>query len=610
MRTVRKVRRDTLKVTGDDGQEILIMKAVRDDRTGEMVASDVLDAAVVTARFRNVAERHGLVDLRFEVTVPAAMQDRRWQVRLYPDMFIMEDSLRLDAVVLTGDEFRKTQLRGYQQYEKFLASIISDTTRFIDRRNLEIFIQRNLPQLYKFRSDTSVVSDETFLSYYGVTEKEAIDHYTLWWWYRRNERRRARSGEMYGKYVRNPIVTEGIRLDSVVRNPDGDFVYHYVQTIATRPRLRKVDIVLSGEIRDRDKRLYTMHPSPPLTFYISSVSTLVDEREKYLSKVIGRRADASTACYVEFASGRSDIDLTLGHNREEIGRIKGNIRELLANTTFDLDSMVIAASASPEGSETMNRRLSASRAASIGRYLENYVREWRDSVRREGFSVDAESGLTSYSDAPGIAFRSRSLGENWEMLTRLVDMDTVLTRSNILSFTKHLEISDLDTRESAISREGYYRYLRENLYPRLRTVRFDFFLHRKGMIRDTLMTTEIDTAYMNGIKSLKDRDYESAIKALAPYRDYNTAVACVALDRNATAMQILSSLERTPRVKYMLAILYSRAGDDEKAVDSYLSACREDPSFVHRGNLDPEIHSLIKSYNLSKEDGAEDDLLL
>ena len=40
-------RRDTLKVKDLDGTELLIMRAVKDEATGEMVASEVLDAAVL-----------------------------------------------------------------------------------------------------------------------------------------------------------------------------------------------------------------------------------------------------------------------------------------------------------------------------------------------------------------------------------------------------------------------------------------------------------------------------------------------------------------------------------------------------------------------------------
>ena len=66
-------------------------------------------------------------------------------------------------------------------------------------------------------------------------------------------------------------------------------------------------------------------------------------------------------------------------------------------------------------------------------------------------------------------------------------------------------------------------------------------------------------------------------------------------------LEVLEPMERTDRVLYLLAILYSRQGDDRKAVESYLKACRLNPSFVHRGNLDPEIASLIRKYGLDHE---------
>ena len=61
------------KIQRDDGREFIIMKAVKDEN-GEMVATDVINAAVVEARFRNVAERHGKVDIEFQIRVPQDMQ--------------------------------------------------------------------------------------------------------------------------------------------------------------------------------------------------------------------------------------------------------------------------------------------------------------------------------------------------------------------------------------------------------------------------------------------------------------------------------------------------------------------------------------------------------
>ena len=598
-------RRDTLTVRDQSGQEILIMKAVRDEASGEMVAHDVIDAAVITARFRNVAERHGRVDLRFEIIVPESMQDTRWQLRFHPTMYILGDSLRLEPVYITGEDYRKRQLRGYEQYERFLKGIITDSTRFIDLRNLEIFLERNLPEVYYFKDDTSYVSDEQFASHYGITGKQAVEHYTHWLLYRLNERRKSRKELMYHKYVRAPIETEGIRLDTVLRNQDGDFVYAYTQTITTRPKLRKVDIVLGGDIYESDRKLYQMERTEPLTFYISSMSTLLDPAERFMTRILERRAAANTACYVEFEQGKAEVKADLGYNREELARIRGNILEVLGNQNFDLDSIVIAASASPEGTLAHNHTLSAQRAAAVAAYFDKDIRRYRDSVRRSGFTLNVGPDGKEHVgrlDVPEIRFHSRSNGENWELLSLLVDQDSTLSPKDKYAYLKHLEISDWDARESALQKEPFYRHLREKLYPRLRTVKFDFYLHRKGIIQDTVHTTELDTTYMKGIAHLREREYEKALEHLRPYRDYNTAIACVSLDYNASAMAILQELERTPAVNYMLAVLYARHDDDERAVQCYLDACRADRSFVFRGNLDPEIYILIQRYGLHREE--------
>ena len=510
-------RRDTLKVRDDDGRELLIMKAVRDDN-GEMVASDVIDAAYVTATFRNVAERHGKIDLEFQVVVPESMQDSKWQLRLYPDMFILGDSLRLDGVVVTGRDYRKAQLRGYQQYEKFLSTIISDSTRFINLRQLEIFLRRNIPALYAMRTDSTEVSDEQFASVYGTTEQEAVEHYTNRTAVRLNERRKARREKMYRRYVKSPIVTEGLRLDTVMRAVNGDFIYNYVQTIATRPQLRKVDIWLSGSIWESDRLVYDVPRSGPLTFYISSISTLVDPRERYLKRVIERRVEANTACYVDFAQGRSEVIETLGNNAGEIGRIKGNLAELMENRTFDLDSIVVTASASPEGQLRANGALAQRRSEAVSRYFDSYIRHYRDSLDAEsGFLIDEQGTVSRPREHTPIPFISRNGGENWTMLDALVERDETLSEAQKEEYRRIRGMADADRREKALSGTSMYRHLRENLSPRLRTVRFDFHLHRKGMVKDTVHTTELDTLYMSGVQAIRDRDYKRALEILRPY---------------------------------------------------------------------------------------------
>ena len=57
-------------IRGSLSEGPIIMNAIRDSETGEMVASDVIVASKVTARFRNVAERAGYVTIGFDITVP------------------------------------------------------------------------------------------------------------------------------------------------------------------------------------------------------------------------------------------------------------------------------------------------------------------------------------------------------------------------------------------------------------------------------------------------------------------------------------------------------------------------------------------------------------
>ena len=602
------LKSDTLLVRDDQGNDIILMKAIKDEASGEMVANEVLKAAYVTARFRNKAERHGKVDLEFQVVVPKEMQDTRWQLRFYPEMFILEDSLRLEPVIITGVNYRKGQLRGYQQYQRFLNKIVSDTTKFIDVHQLEVFLKRNIPYIYSFKYDESFVDDELFYSYYGVSEQQAVDHYTNMFLKKRNQRRIANKGKMYAKYVKTPIISEGIRLDTVIQNSNGDFIYNYVQTINTRPRLRKVDVVLAGAIYEQDKEIYTVPRTEPLTFYISSISAFANLSERYLTRVIERKALANASYEIEFAVGRNDIREDLADNAKQIALMKENLVDLMSNDVFDLDSVVVVANASPEGTWSANDALSRRRGESVVTYFNAFMNEHRRKIAREGgFSVDEQGNIvTNRSKIPAIRFTSRSVPENWTGLDSLVRDDVRLTDEQKQNYFALSDIKDGDAREARLRGEDYYRFLKDTLYPRLRVVDFSFHMHRKGMIKDTVHTTELDQHYMKGVRLLRDMAYDEAVKILGPYQDFNAALAYMAVDRNASAMLILQNLPSDPKVNYLLAILHSRNGDNQKAVQCYLDACRKDPSYIHRGNLDPEISALIKAYGLNKQPDDDD----
>jgi len=599
-----RLEQDTLVVHDFEGHEVMVMNAVRDESSGEMVASETLRAARVTARFRNVAERHGRVDLEFQVIVPAALQDSRWQVRFHPRMEILEETVDLDDILITGKDYRKAQLRGYQQYERFLRSIITDSTRFIDRHQLEVFIKRNIPALYAYRQDTSLVSDQQFASVYGVTEQQAIDYYTYGLLVRRNERKIRDKDKMFRKYVKAPLQKDHLRLDTLMVNDAGEFVYNYVQTIATRPRLRKVDIRLSGEVCEQDKVVYGVPESDPLTFYISSLSAFVDGRERYLDQIVSRRVDLQSEAKLLFEVGDDTVREELGDNLREIIRIRSTLASLLEDAEFDLDSIVVTAHASPEGSWRANGELSQRRGRSVGRYFAAYMKQYADSADRAvGYRMNLDGTLADpeFRSRPEIHFSSYAVPENWDLLDRLVAEDRLLAEPQKMAYQERRKIDDPDRRELAMRADDYYPYLSKELYPRLRSVVFDFRLHRRNMLQDTIHTTVLDTAYMAGVQAIRDRDYKKALTLLRPYEDFNTAIAYCCLDYNASALSVLEKLDRSAEVNYMLALVYARQGDECSAVECYLLACAQNGSFVHRGNLDPEISALIRKYDLNRE---------
>ncbi len=370
---VDQARHESITVEDPYGKQVILMRAVKDEN-GEMTATDVLDAAVVTARFRNVAERHGMVNLSFQITVPERLQDKTWQVRFYPELFTGKDSTALDPVIITGDLYRAAQLRGYDRYNRYLAAIAADSLRFLNERLLRIFLERKT----------------------SLSEETAIAHYTDSALVRRNMAKLSRRDQMFRRWVKSPIVTEGLRLDSVITDVNGDIVYHYVQTILAERDLKKAEIALEGEIYREDKMIYDIPRSEPLTFYISTLTSL---------------CDAGRVCY------------------------------------------------------------------------------------------NADS-------------------------------------------------------------------------------------------------TQVDTVYRRGVLALLEKDYKTAVSLLKPYRDYNSAVALSALDYNATALDVLRGCAEEPKVDYLRAILHARRGEDREAVECYMRACASERSFVHRGNLDPEIAGLIKLYHL------------
>ncbi len=597
-------------VTDLTGNKFFLMKAVTDS-SGTLHATQQLDAAIITARFRNIPERNGKVKLGFDLHIPEGLIDSKWQIRFEPSLYFLQDTMQLEKVFITGTEYFEKQLRGYELYEKFINSIVTDSAKLMYVSLLEIFIERNIPQLASLKSDTSYI-DPHIRGVYDITFSQAKEYYTKKFANYINNRRINAKEKKFNKYIKDPIIQDGIRIDSVIRNPGNGITYHYTQWLQTRKDLKKIDLVVKGEIFEYGEKIHTIPTTSPLTYYISSFSSMCEDIEKYLTEIIERRVHINTTAAIDFKINSHSVDTSIGNNAQELSKIEELFKELIDNQEFNIDSILITASCSPDGPLKLNRQLSAERSLHIEKHLIDFSKEYIEQLQQtenpitilnkntsadhEEYSME-ETNIEPYADIADEIHRY-SVPEDWETFFELISRDETIDRKD--EILKLCQIDNQDSREKRLSAHSQYLYIKENIYPKLRRVKFDFHLHRKGMTKDTIHTTVLDTLYQSGVKALKDRDYHKAVTILGRYRDINSALAFISLDYNASAMNILQDLPKSSKRDYLMAILYSRMGNKPLATELYLQAIEQDPHLRFRGNLDPEISSLIENNNLER----------
>ena len=308
---------------------------------------------------------------------------------------------------------------------------------------------------------------------------------------------------------------------------------------------------------------------------------MADNTLRYKTMILERTVYDNTKALIDFAQGSHEIDTALSDNASELKRILRCIDDVVSHQEYVLDSLIVKASCSPEGSYAHNSILASSRSESMRRYVRDHVpEEWKDKIR------------------------TAHIPENWTQLRTIVANDTLLTASAKEKILNHSEESvNPDDAEKRISLMPEYRYLREKIYPQLRSVSFDFHLHRAGMQKDTVHTAELDTLYMVGLKALNELDYKKAVEILRPYRDYNSALAFMSADYNHSALDILEGLDDTDaKVCYLKAMVLSRLGVSDEAIKYFELSLAYDPSLEYRANLDPEMAELIRIRNSNIND--------
>ena len=374
----------------------------------------------------------------------------------------------------------------------------------------------------------------------------------------------------FNRFVKFPY-PEDVRLDSLVEGRS-TVTYYYSQEVKTDETSKKMLVTLQGQVLAVDDSAYRLPPSDTLSYIVSSMLSFVDTIPRYRIKVVDKFVTVEDRNYIQFFVGDTRVVDTLGDNRRQLDKITGLMRQIVEQQEFWVDTITLTAASSPEGAYAFNDRLSQGRAAALKRYL----------VRRYGKSIDTMLSV-------------QWVAEDWAELTNRIRTDReIINRDAILELIAAEK--NPDRREQAIRLRfpKEYAYIRSVIYPQLRAVNFRYNLRRKGMVKDTIHTTELDTTYARGVELLQKRKYAKALYILNDYNDRNTVVAHLSLDHNERAMELLAAMPEDAATEYLRAIACSRLGRKEEGRRHFLEACRLDERMEYRGNLDPEIAELLK----------------
>ena len=374
----------------------------------------------------------------------------------------------------------------------------------------------------------------------------------------------------FNRFVKFPY-PEDVRLDSLVESRS-TVTYYYSQEVKTDETSKKMLVTLQGQVLAVDDSAYRLPPSDTLSYIVSSMLSFVDTVPRYRIRIVDKYLTVEDRNYIQFFVGDTRVVDTLGDNWRQLDKITSLMRQIVEQQEFWVDTITLTAASSPEGAYAFNDRLSQGRAQALKRYL----------VRRYGRSIDTMLTV-------------RWVAEDWQELTNRIRTDReVVNRDAILELI--VAEKNPDRREQAIRQRfpEEYAYIRSVIYPQLRAVNFRYNLRRKGMVKDTIHTTELDTAYARGVELLQKRKYAKALYILNDYNDRNTVVAHLSLDHNERAMELLATMPKDAVTEYLRAIACSRLGRKEEGRRHFLEACRLDERMEYRGNLDPEIAELLK----------------
>lgn len=260
---------------------------------------------------------------------------------------------------------------------------------------------------------------------------------------------------------------------------------------------------------------------------------------------------------LEFLSGKSEILLHYKNNRQELEKIGEVISALTKDTTATVQSILLRAYSSPEGSYATNAKLSTARSAALKSYLE-----------------------TAYG-LKGIQLMTESVPEDWDGLMKLIAESDIIYKDRFLDIIA--KNADPDRREQlfkTVAKGVPYREMLTRMFPLLRRTEYELnysvkeftveqgrevFKKQPGQLSLNEMF-HVANSYRAGSDEFNEV-FDVAVRLFPDNPVANINASAVALLRGdtLTANRFLLRVKEDVRAQNNMAVYYALTGDLEEA---------------------------------------------
>lgn len=286
----------------------------RYSKDGELEISINIKEVTVRGRSRNISERDGKVQLKFDLTIPQNIQDEYFSVLLTPVMSYNGKVEKLAPLIVKGESYNFLHNRQNYFFEKYV-------------------------DLARIKGDTSQVTQKKLRNFLVTTEL----HHSQ-------------------------------KLDTIIKSAT-TIRYQYTQEFPIKEDIKQVYISFDGQVKAIDNSFYELKSPDTIKYNISSLTRFLDLRPRYIEKIVDRVVKMNDKRFIAFSVGKYAIVDSLGNNKAELSKITSLMDSVANLNEYIVDSIELKASASPEGAQALNHILSLNRANALTDYINKITGE-------------------------------------------------------------------------------------------------------------------------------------------------------------------------------------------------------------------------------------------